>query len=509
MENVKPNPVAFKKLNNNYLKQKNDTDSEDAGVGFVEDEAVLMMNNNFFNDDIYNYKDTFLSGRSMNQSNSNDGVYDQSKSNNTSNSTKNYAYEDEDYDLNEDDYDDNNDFRTGPLALNRNSNGRGGAAQGPNFVDLGDNMESLKFQHHRTDEDDDENFDESNKHQFDKIYDEDDEETGNDALMMDSFFKRVDSLELVKPKKVKVIKGYLIGELLGDGSYGKVKECLDMNSLARRAVKIINLKMVARKIPRGVENVRKEISIMKQLNHKNVIKLYDTFEKGNLANMSNKKSPSNGGVKEAEKNSGGVGDELLVQSAAMVNLEKPPKIYIFMDYCMTNLEKLLKNAPDQRLRNWQANFYFKQLIDGLEYLHSLNIIHNDIKPGNLLITCDDVLKLCDFNISAKLNIFCEDDHRQLLSKRNDNLDDQEVNYNERDGINPNLLANNSSHRFPIIQCTPMFQCPEMLDEDIDELLILKNATKVDVWSSGITLYQLTTGKFLNNSYVNDCDCDNI
>jgi serine/threonine protein kinase len=283
---------------------------------------------------------------------------------------------------------------------------------------------------------------------------------------------------------------------LGDGSYGKVKECLDMNSLARRAVKIINLKTVARKIPRGVENVRKEISIMKQLNHKNVIKLYDTFEKGNLANTSNKKSPSNGGVKEAEKNGGGAGDELLVQSAAMVNLEKPPKIYIFMDYCMTNLEKLLKNAPDQRLRNWQANFYFKQLIDGLEYLHSLNIIHNDIKPGNLLITCDDVLKLCDFSISAKLNIFCEEDHRQLLSKRNDNLDDdQEVNYNERDGINPNLLSNSSSHRFPIIQCTPMFQCPEMLDEDIDELLILKNATKVDVWSSGITLYQLTTGNF--------------
>ena len=54
-----------------------------------------------------------------------------------------------------------------------------------------------------------------------------------------------------------------------------------------------------------------------------------------------------------------------------------------MDYCMTSLEKLLKTAPDQRLRNWQANHYFKQIVDGLEYLHSLNIIHNDIKPGNL------------------------------------------------------------------------------------------------------------------------------
>jgi serine/threonine protein kinase len=39
----------------------------------------------------------------------------------------------------------------------------------------------------------------------------------------------------------------------------------------------------------------------------------------------------------------------------------------------------------------------------------------------------------------------------------------------------------------------MFQSPEMLDENIDELEILKNATKLDIWSAGITLYQLTTG----------------
>lgn len=171
-----------------------------------------------------------------------------------------------------------------------------------------------------------------------------------------------------------------------------------------------------------------------------------------------------------------------------------------MDYCMTSLERLLKNAPDQRLRNWQASFYFRQLVDGLEYLHGLNIIHNDIKPGNLLITCDDVLKLCDFSISAKLSLFCEEEHQQAMSRKNDNEDSgDDQSGGAGDGVNPNLLSNQlgatSGHRFPIIQCTPMFQCPEMLDEDMDELLILRHATKVDVWSSGITLYQLTTGNF--------------
>lgn len=62
-------------------------------------------------------------------------------------------------------------------------------------------------------------------------------------------------------------------------------------------------------------------------------------------------------------------------------------------------------------------------------------------------------------------------------------------------VNANLLcgAAGGSGKFPISQCTPMFQCPEMLDEDMDERAVLREAAKVDVWSAGVTLYQLTTG----------------
>lgn len=284
------------------------------------------------------------------------------------------------------------------------------------------------------------------------------EENDNDEddlnELSEAFFKRIDSFEIdLKPKKAKIVKNFLIGDVLGDGSYGKVKECLDLDTLSRRAVKIINFKRVSRKIPHGITNVRKEINIMQRLNHKNVIKLYDTHEK-NLDEETN---------------------------------DKPPKLYIFMDYCMTNLERLLKNAPDQRLHNWQANHYFKQLIDGLDYLHSLNIIHNDIKPGNLLITCDDVLKICDYSISAELSVFHEHEFKQLRI--------QESFKSSQETLKPNLLTNmNNRNRFPILQCTPMFQCPEMLDDNIEELFILKHANKIDIWSSGITLYQLTTGK---------------
>ena len=85
----------------------------------------------------------------------------------------------------------------------------------------------------------------------------------------------------------------MFGESIGEGSYGKVKECLDTRDLSRRAVKIINLKTISRKIPNGLQNVRKEITIMRKLNHKNVIKLYDVFEKNPSLDNNNRTTTLN------------------------------------------------------------------------------------------------------------------------------------------------------------------------------------------------------------------------
>lgn len=71
--------------------------------------------------------------------------------------------------------------------------------------------------------------------------------------------KRVQSDEVVyRPyrKRAKLIGRFLIGDVLGEGSYGKVKECLDCSTLHRRAVKIIKKKRL-RKITYGEENVKR------------------------------------------------------------------------------------------------------------------------------------------------------------------------------------------------------------------------------------------------------------
>ena len=53
----------------------------------------------------------------------------------------------------------------------------------------------------------------------------------------------------------------------------------------------------------------------------------------------------------------------------------------------------LKHAPEF------AKKYFKQLLEGLKYLHSKKIIHRDLKPQNMLITENDEIKICDFGLA--------------------------------------------------------------------------------------------------------------
>ncbi|RXM94460.1 Serine/threonine-protein kinase STK11 [Acipenser ruthenus] len=79
------------------------------------------------------------------------------------------------------------------------------------------------------------------------------------SMGMDTFIHRIDSTEVIyqpRRKRAKLIGKYLMGDLLGEGSYGKVKEMLDSDTLCRRAVKILKKKKL-RRIPNGEANVKK------------------------------------------------------------------------------------------------------------------------------------------------------------------------------------------------------------------------------------------------------------
>lgn len=77
----------------------------------------------------------------------------------------------------------------------------------------------------------------------------------------------------------------------------------------------------------------------------------------------------------------------------------------------TDLYKLLKT---QRLSNDHICYFLYQILRGLKYIHSANVLHRDLKPSNLLLntTCD--LKICDFGLARVADP--EHDHTGFLTE---------------------------------------------------------------------------------------------
>lgn len=76
-------------------------------------------------------------------------------------------------------------------------------------------------------------------------------------------FHRVHSFEILyqkKKKRAKFVDKYIMGDLVGEGSYSKVKECLDSETLERKAAKIMKKKRL-RKIPNGEQNVQRLVHL--------------------------------------------------------------------------------------------------------------------------------------------------------------------------------------------------------------------------------------------------------
>ena len=110
--------------------------------------------------------------------------------------------------------------------------------------------------------------------------------------------------------------------------------------------------------PLNLRRVKTEISLLKIIRHKNIIKLYEV-------------------------------------------IETPQKIYLIMEFCEGG-ELFDYIVKKDNLTERQSCHFFHEIIEALDYLHSLNIVHRDLKPENLLIEKINKklsLKLIDFGIS--------------------------------------------------------------------------------------------------------------
>ena len=127
--------------------------------------------------------------------------------------------------------------------------------------------------------------------------------------------------------------------------------------------------------------------------------------------------------------------------------------YIVMEYLEgASLERVAITAPSPNQALYQQLNIIAQVCAGLDYAHKQGVVHRDIKPANILVLRDQSVKIVDFGIAL-----LGDDSRSRLSKP---------------GVRPG---------------TPVYMSPEQLNG-----YPLDGGT--DIYSAGVVLYELLTGK---------------
>ncbi|XP_055388670.1 LOW QUALITY PROTEIN: glycogen synthase kinase-3-like [Condylostylus longicornis] len=155
---------------------------------------------------------------------------------------------------------------------------------------------------------------------------------------------------------------YDYGRVLGNGSFGIVCEAHSLETGEQVAIK---------KVLQDPRYKNRELDVMKELHHPNVVMLKDYF----YAEVPN--NPDRG----------------------------QRYLNVVMDYVPDTVYRVMRRLPrnNQCLPMLLVRLYAYQMCRSLGYLHSLGICHRDIKPQNLLVDSrTHVLKLCDFGSAKRL-----------------------------------------------------------------------------------------------------------
>ena len=87
-----------------------------------------------------------------------------------------------------------------------------------------------------------------------------------------------------------------------------------------------------------------------------------------------------------------------IEAASMINFNE---IYLIQELMEADLHQIIRSG--QPLTEAHFQYFVYQILRGLKYIHSANVLHRDLKPGNILVNADCQIKICDLGLARGLN----------------------------------------------------------------------------------------------------------
>jgi len=81
----------------------------------------------------------------------------------------------------------------------------------------------------------------------------------------------------------------------------------------------------------------------------------------------------------------------------IVNKNKFNEVYLYEELMECDMHQIIRSGQPLTDAHYQSFIY--QILCGLKYIHSADVLHRDLKPGNLLVNADCELKICDFGLA--------------------------------------------------------------------------------------------------------------
>mmetsp|Transcript_2793 Transcript_2793/g.5994 ORF Transcript_2793/g.5994 Transcript_2793/m.5994 type:complete len:521 (-) Transcript_2793:2394-3956(-) len=157
---------------------------------------------------------------------------------------------------------------------------------------------------------------------------------------------------------------YSMIRVVGSGAYGVVVSSKDSKN---SECKNVAIKMVPKAFNDEIDAKRilREIKLLSHFQHENIISIVD----------------------------------MMPPTARY--LEDFHDVYMVTDLMETDLHRIIYSK--QKLSIDHAQYFLYQVLRGLKYIHSADVIHRDLKPSNLLVNSNCDLKICDFGLARGIN----------------------------------------------------------------------------------------------------------